>query len=60
MWEGLNDDNVGMACLSSIHRRVMEGGAGDKMSHTAHWVVCQSRKSREVEATNGMRVSMCV
>jgi len=38
----------------------MEGGAGDKMSHAARWVVCQSRKSREVEATNGLHASMCV
>jgi hypothetical protein len=60
MWEGLNDNNVGVACLSSMHQRVMEGGAGDKMSHAPHWAVCQSRKNREVKATNGLCASICV
>jgi hypothetical protein len=56
----LNDDDVGVACLSSMHRQVMEHGAGNKMSHAARWAVCQSRKSREMEATNGLCASMCV
>jgi hypothetical protein len=60
MWEGLNDDDVGMACLSSMHRRVIGGVAGDKMSHAAHWVVSQSTKSRELEARNSLRATMCV
>ena len=44
---GLNDHDVGVACLSLIHRRVLEGGAGHKMSHVTRWAVCQSRNSRE-------------
>jgi hypothetical protein len=60
MSEGLNDDDVGMTCLSSMHRRVMGGVAGEKMSHAAHWVVSQSRKSREVETRNSLRTTMCV
>jgi hypothetical protein len=57
---GLDDGDVGMACFSSMYRRVMRDVAGDKMSHAAHWAVSQSRKSREVEARNGLHASMCV
>ena len=60
MWEGLNNDDVGVACLSSMPSTAMGGEAGEKMSHDARWTMGQPRKSREVEATNGLHASMCV
>jgi hypothetical protein len=60
MWEGLNDEDIGVACLISMPSMSDGGGAGDKMSHAAHWAVDQFRKSREVVATNGLHASMCV
>ena len=35
------------------HWWVLGGGAGDKMSNATCWPMCQPRKSREVESTNG-------
>lgn len=36
----------------NVVNKCQEVGAGDKMSHDAHWVVSQLRKSTKVKATN--------